>query len=362
LTADAAEEEEQKVLAKAQELEKQLRAGADFAKAAREQSQDPDSAAKGGDIGNISADSTYPHVLVNAAVSLKPGEISKPIRTEFGYHLVKLNAYAPAVQKSFEEMKPALVKQLRQRKFQEKYFETTETFRNTVYEQGASLAPVAEALGLKIQTSDWFDRNGGSGIAAHPRVVEAAFSNDVLTQSRNSDAFDIPGDTLVSVRLAGHRPSTVKPLAEVRPQIERVLRQEAAQKAARERGEVLVKEAVSGQPIEALARKNGHRYFSAKTIARNQTGGFDPAVVEAAFRAERPKDGKAVFGGVDLGNKGYAVFMLARVQDGDPAKADGSTKSRVAQMLEVQRGQNYYMNYHAGLKQKSDIKVYQNRF
>ncbi len=360
LPKDAVEADAKKALAKAQDIEKQARAGADFAKLARTYSDDKDSAAKGGDLGEIKS-GTLPKPLEDAVFSLKPGQISQPVRTQYGYHLAKVTALKTSAQKPFQEMKPLLVKQLRQRKGEERFYEASEKFRNLIYEQSESLAPAAETLGLKIESTDWFGRAGGASMAAHPRVVEVAFSPEVLTQGRNSDAVEVSGDTLVAIRVAGHRPVTLKPVADVRPQIERALRQEGAEKAGRELGEKLVKELASGGSLEAAARKYGLMYQPPKKLLRDLPQGVDKRVVEAAFRSRRPDAGQPGYGGVELGSKGYAVYAVSRVVDGDPAKADAAIKDKAKRLLETRRGPDYYANYSARLKQKAEIKIFQDR-
>jgi peptidyl-prolyl cis-trans isomerase D len=360
LSPSASEEEVSRARAKIEAIEAEARGGADFAKLARTHSQDTDSAARGGDLGEIRT-GVLPRALEEAVFALKPGELTRPVRTEYGYHLAKLTAYTPAVQRPFAEMKPQLEKQLRQRKGEERFYEASERFRNLAYEQADSLLPAAEALGLKVETSDWFGRSGGSGIAAQPRVVEAAFSPEVLEQKRNSDAIEVGGDTLVSIRIAGHRPAEAKPLGEVSAQIQRTLRQEAAEKTARDLGGKVVEELNAGQSLAAVARKHGLSVQGPKTLVRDQPQGFDRSIVEAVFRAPWPEAGAAVHGGVDLGSRGFAVYALTQVIEADPAKVDAETRDKARKLLAAQRGGGYYSAYRGALKQKADIKVHQDR-
>lgn len=343
-----------------EDIEKQARAGGDFSQLARKHSQDDSTAAKGGDLGELSP-GLLPKPLEDAVYVLKQGDITKPVRTEFGYHLAKLTAYRAATQKTFDAMRPQLVKQAHQRYSEQRFYDASEKLRNIVYEQPDSLAPAAEALGLKVETSDWFSRAGGTGVAAHPRSIEAAFSAEVLQQKRNSDAFEISGDTLVSIRVAGHRPAEPKPFDEVKAQIERTLRDAAAQKAAQALGENLLNELTAGQRLETAARRYALPVQGPKLVTRDLAQGFDRAVVDAAFRAPRPVDGKAAFGGVELAARGYAVYAVIRVRDGDPSKVDAATKEKAKRILTAQRGQGYYADYRAGLKKNADIKIYQDR-
>ncbi len=362
LPAGASDDDAKKALSRIREIETRARSGVNFNQLAPERAEDISAAVMGTDLGDIRRDDKrLPKSFVEAVFSLKLNGVSAPLRTDRGYHLIKLTAIKSPVQQSFAELKPQLVKQLHQRKGEERFYEATEKFRNLVYEQADSLAPVAEALGLKAESSDWFGRDGGQGVAGHPRVIEAAFSPEVLTQHRNSDAIELSGDTLVAIHVAGHRPVEPKPLADVRPQIERTLRQEAAQKAMRELGATLVAEIAAGQSLEVTARKYGLKYQSPKMISREQPKGLDRRLVDAAFRIARPVAGKAEYDGVELGAQGYAVYGVTRVQDGDPAIADVAARDKAKRMLETHRGVDYYTDYRIRLKQKADIKIAQDR-
>jgi hypothetical protein len=147
----------------------------------------------------------------------------------------------------------------------------------------------------------------------------------------------------------------------VKAQIERSLRQQAAQNAARELGEKLVQEINTGQPLATVARKHGLTVHGPKLVTRDQPAGLERAVVDVAFRASRPEVAKAVAGGVDLGSKGFAVYAVTRVVEGDRAKVDAATREKAQRALAAQRGAGYYSSYRAGLKQKANVKIYQER-
>jgi peptidyl-prolyl cis-trans isomerase D len=357
LPPQATAEEARGALARIQGIERQARAGGDFAKLARKYSEDSATAAQGGGLGEIRR-GLLPKELEQAVYALKPGAISQPIRTNYGYHLVKLTGVIGAARKPLSERRADLGKQIRQRKGEERFYELSEKFRSLVYEQPDSLEPAAQVLGLKVESSDWFTRSGGAGIAGHIKVVEAAFSPELLGQARNSDAIEVGAGILVAVRVIGHRPATPKPLAEVRSQIERLLRQESAQIEARRLGEDMLKELHAGRALEALARQHGVKYQPPKTVTRDQAQGFDRRIVSAALRAPRPPANAPVFGGVDLGSQGYAVYAVLRVREIDPAKADAALKEKARRLLAARRGADYYANYRAGLRKKSEIKIY----
>lgn len=356
LPAQATEAQVKEALTKIDDIAKQARAGADFATLAKKYSADSATAAHGGDLGEVHR-GVLPKEVEEAVYALKPGEISKPVRSAYGYHLVKLTAYAPQIRKSFVEVRKELVELLRRHKGEDKFFDVSEKFRNLVYEQPDSLAPAAKTLGLEIQKSDWFTRAGGPGIAANPKVVQAAFEPDVLSQARNSDAIEINADTLVAIRVADRRPAGRKPLAEVRTQIEQILKQELAQDQGHKLGEKWLHELPAGASLEALAKERGFKYQPPKEITRQQIAGVDPRIVEAAFRSPRPQADKPVYDLVDLGGQGYALLALMRVQDA-PDKIDSRVREMARSLLTTRRGPDYFANFRAGLREKAKIKIY----
>ena len=356
LPAQTTDEQAKEALTKIQDIAKQARAGADFGTLAKKYSTDGATSHGGGDLGEIRR-GAIPKELEAAAFALKSGEISQPVRSTYGYHLIKLAALTPEKRKPFADVRKELMDVVRKRKGEEKFFELSEKFRNLVYEQPDSLVPAAKALGLPIQKSDWFTRAGGPGIAANPKVAQAAFEPDVLAQVRNSDAIEISSDTLVAIRVTDKQPAGRKPLAEVRAQIERVLKQEQAKQEAGKLGEAWLRELQAGGSLEALAKKRGFKYQSAKAFTRQSPPGVESRIAEAAFRAARPDGGKPVYDLVDLGPQGYAVLALLRVRD-TPDKAESGAQEKAQSLLIKRRGPDYYANYRAGLRQKTNIKIY----
>jgi peptidyl-prolyl cis-trans isomerase D len=342
--------------AQAEDLLKQIRAGADFATLAKKYSDDADSAKKGGDLGDV-APGILPPALEKAAAALKPGEVSEPVRTSFGFHLVKLTGFTPEKRKPFDAVKQQLRDLVRKRKGEDRFYELAENFKNLVYEHPDGLDTVAKTLDLKIQKSDWFTRDGGSGIAAKAPVVSAAFEPDVLNRQRNSDAIEADTDTLVALHVVDHRPAAVRPLAEVRTKIEQTLRERRAREQAQAATEKWVKAIEQGEAIGKLAAEPGVTLHSAQTLTREHPGSIKPEILNAAFAAPRPKD-KPVVGQVDLGKTGFAVYVVEAVKDGDPASADAGLRNQVRELLRRHHGEDYYASYRAGLRKTADIEIH----
>jgi peptidyl-prolyl cis-trans isomerase D len=347
-----------KAAARAQDIERELRGGASFAALARKYSDDKLSAAKGGDLGEIQP-GMLPPELQAALAALKPGQVTAPIHTSFGYHIAKLTARTAEKRRPLAAVRGELVQLLRKRYGEDRFYEQGEKFRNMVYEQPDGLSGVAKALGLDVRQSGWFGRSGGEGVvAADPRVVEAAFSPDVLAKVRNSDAIELGNDALIAVHVIDHKPATVKPLAEVRGQIEARLKEERSRDLARQRADEYLKLLNGGEGLTMLARREHLDLHAAKMVRRDERKVVDARVVQEAFRMPRPEKGKTTFASVDLGVNGIALVALEGVRAADPKTADVALQDKARRLLAAQRGAGYYQAYRAGLRHQAKIKIY----
>jgi peptidyl-prolyl cis-trans isomerase D len=352
----ASKEDEAKALEKARAIEKKLRAGGDFAALAKENSADSATAGKGGDLGVVEP-GALPKALEEAVKKLKPGEITQPVRTSFGYHIAKLTEYTPGTHKTFEQARADVEKLLRNRKAEEEFYQKVERLSNLAYEHSESLAPAAEQLGLKVSQSDWFSREGGPGIAANPKIVEAAFSPEVLQESRNSEAIELGQDKLVALRVTGHREASRKPLADVRGEIQTVLQRQQAEASASKLGSEIYAKLRENQSLAELAKANGLNLEQAQ-ISRIDPKTVDRQLVTAVFKARVPQADKPVFGEVDLQATGYAVFVLKSVKEVAPAEANDALVRRVETVLQQRHGAELYRDYLTRLRETADIKIY----
>lgn len=354
----APEEERKKALKTIKEIKKKLDGGAGFAKLARKYSQDPGSKDKGGDLGELTAGMMVKAFEQAAQQLSKKGQISPPVRTQFGYHLIKLTGHTPAKRKPFKTVKAKLLKQLKQQEGEKRFYDLTEHFYNLTYESPDSLAPAAEQLGLKVRKSGWLRRRGNKGIFSNVKVLGAMFSPEVLEQGKNSEAIEINDTTLVSIRLVKHEPKKTKPLGSVRKKIKNSIEHEKAFNKASELQAELVKVLDNGVSIKKVALKNSLT-VKKRTITRSRGRDLAYSLVEAVFSAKRPEAGKVTNGAANLGSNNLAIFTLRRVTDGNLAKVDKAKRGAVQSMLRRRRGSGYYTNYRLGLRQKADVKIYE---
>ena len=352
------EGDDKAALDKTNKLLKQIKAGTSFSAMAKKHSDDPGSAEKGGDLGDFK-----PGVMVKefeeAAMAMKKkGEVVGPVKTQFGYHLIKLTRYKPAVRKPFSKVRGELVKQLRERKGEEQFFGLTESFYNLVYENPDSLEAAAQELGLKIRKSDFFGRAGSkSGITSKRLVIDAAFSAEVLDQGRNSESIELDDTTLVAVRLSEHRTPATKPFKLVRKEIESTIRDRKAADKVSETVGKLRTAAVKDGLIKAAA---GLKLKVVKARRLKQEGNKDTeqALVTAVFSSNRPQQGKAAIGGAELGPRGSIVFELTGVKEGNPGKADAAARKKIGEILSKRQSNDYFANFQSGLRASAGVKIF----
>jgi len=348
-------EQVEKANQRAEALVARLRAGSDFAALARQRSADKRTAARGGDLGEIKPGRMPKHIEA-AANALRPGEISDPIQGPAGIHIIKLVSRA-AIPKPLAAVRRQVIELLRKHWAEEKFAELGEKLRNLAYENPDSLAPVANTLELEIQQTPWFTRSGGQGLAKQLKVAEIAFSAELVGGGKNSDAIEIDRQTLVVIRVAGHRPSVLKPLDKIRPEIERHLRRQSSNQAAHSLALQLLGELRKGAEPTVLARRPGVELKPKRTISRDGSVRLDRRLMEAAFSASRPEKGKASYQLVDVGSLGPHIVILHNVTELPPDKLPAKSREQMRRALLERRGSGFYGQYQTGLRLQADVRI-----
>lgn len=332
--APAAEREAAK--AKAEELLAQVRKNpASFAELAKKNSQDPGSAPQGGDLSYFQRGAMV-KPFEDAAFSLKKGDISDVVETEFGYHIIHVTDIKPSVVRPLDQVKPEIVAELKKQQAQREFAEKADLFGNLVYEQAETYAPVAEKLKLKVQSFQGLTRTPDAktpAALAQPKVIEAVFSADALDKKRNTEALEIGPNQLLSVRVTRHQPAQTLPLAEVKTRVREVLLNERAQALAKTEGE---------KALAAWKAGGDAKLPAAVVVSRNKPEGLQTREVLAALSADLTQAPTWV--GVDLGPQGYTVLKVLKVQPREAPAAD-TAKQEVQQYEQwwtSAEGQAYY--------------------
>lgn len=331
--------------AKLAEVAERLKQGEDFAKLAEEVSQDPGSASNGGDLG-FAGPGVYDPEFEKSLYALKKDEVSAPVRSSFGWHLIKLlDVQAPEVP-SFDSLKAKLEREVKAQQVEQRFVEAAKELEEASFE-ASDLAQPAQELGLQVQTSGAFGREGGEGVAANRQVVQAAFSPEVLEDGANSGAIELDPDTTLVLRVKEHKKPTLLPLEEVSAGIRDTLSRKKASEAAKAEGEALLVQLRDGGA-------SGKDWKVVEAATRSQEG-VEPEVLQALFRMAKPEDGKSSFAGLTLNNGDYVVLRLDGVGQ---AKAELSAEEKTSyrRFLASRAGQQDFAAYREQLKESADIE------
>ena len=350
----AKDADKQAARAKAEELLKQARGGADFAALAKANSQDPGSATQGGDLGFFARD-TMVKPFADAAFALKEGELSGVVESEFGMHVIKLTGIKPGSTKTFDQVKPEIEAELKQQQAAKKFAESAESFTNTVYEQSDSLKPAAERFKLAIQTADGVTRAGGEKLPpksplANPKLLAALFSADSIKTRRNTEAVDVGSNTLVSARIVDYKPAQRKPFDSVRDEVRARVVEAESRKLARAAGEAKLKELQGGAAASGFSDPRQASRAAAPVIPGPST--------EAVFRAETTK--LPAYVGVEIGPQGYGVYQITKVVEPTPEQLKQKAQSYEFQLAQVVAQQSV-SDFIESLKNRSKVKRHPDR-
>ena len=291
-----------------------------FADLARKNSDDPGSAANGGDL-DFFAKGAMVKSFEDAVFALKKGDISPVVETEFGFHIIQLTDIKLPVAPSLESMRPQLEADLREQQAKRQFAELAETFSNSVYEQADTFKPVAEKLKLTIQQAQGLTRAptpATAGVMTNPKILEALFSEESISKRRNTAAIELGNNTLVSARIVNYRAAVVRPFADVKESVRTQFMLEQAQALAKAEGQARLT-AWKAQPAQA-------QVGNAVVVSRDQTQGQPQALVDAALRAD-PSAMPALVG-VDLGAQGYAVVRVNKLVPREEPNSQQQAQSR----------------------------------
>jgi len=346
---DAKPADQQAAKAKAESVLAEVRKNpANFAEIAKAQSQDPGSAPSGGDLGVVEK-GAFVKPVEDAIYALKEGEISGLVQSEFGYHVIKVNSIKPAAQKPLDAAKEEIAADLKKQKMSKRYSEMAETFTNMVYEQSESLKPVADKLGLKIETVDGLTRKPNPQLGQAPfnneKFLAAIFGVDAIKNKRNTEAVEVAPSVLISGRVVEFKPASKRPLAEVDAVIRQRVTLEEAARLARAAGE---------QKLNAAkASSDATGFGEPKVVSRTKEPGINTTAALAVLKADVTK--LPAYVGVEIPGQGYGVYRIGKVSQ--PAQPDANRRKEEAQQISGIVGQAEFYNFVEALKVKAKAKI-----
>ncbi len=350
-------------------LRKQIQQGTDFAALAKKHSQDKGSAKQGGDLGYLTRGGG--EAFDEVVFALKKGEVSQVIKSKAGFQIIQLDdirAGDPEERKvrhilikperklkSFADVKVAIKKELQYELAGKVFFDDSDQMNNLSYETPDSLEPVAEGLGIKVKTSTLMTRRGGTGLFANPKILSAAFSDEVLKEGRNSEMLEISDTHLVVLRIKEHQVASVQALDKVKVRIKDNLLQEYAGKKAQEVTSDILARLQKNESVESVAKRypettwNKTGWIKRKAELQSK---LSTSIRQHVFAMPKPAAAKTSWDKITLPTGSQAVIALFKVEETDKGEADSE---RVVQIM----GNTDYDSYVQYLKSQADISISQ---
>lgn len=330
--------------ARAEQLLQEVRANPGrFAALAKQHSQDPVSAERGGDLGAFTREMMV-KPFADAVFAMQPGEIRGLVETEFGYHIIRLDAIIPGSQLGFAVVKDELINELRQQEAQRRFADAADRFSNLVYEHPESLEAAAKELQLNIQESGWISRKEAQPrVLGNPKLLDALFSPDAIDKRHNTEAIEVAPNVLVAARVIEHRPEGQRPLAEVAGEIRLKLAARAAREQAIAAGQAALKAAQAGNEPDGLT--------APISLSRMQPLNLPPEAVKAIFKAKVDKTPTYV--GVET-REGYRLYRINRVTQQAVSPEQVGLIRRDLQRMVAQEEMRAYLE---DLRSKAEIKI-----
>ena len=356
VSPDAADAQIDQVRQRASEIVARARGGESFASLAEVNSDDKGSAKRGGELGVIRP-GTMVKPFEDAVFVMGEGEISEPVRTQYGFHVIRLDRITESRVQSLDQVRSEIETEVRRLRAEERFNELAEILGSTVFEQPDSLEPAADHLGVKVMRSEWFTQDAGTGIAEFQGVRDAAFGNEVLIDGLNSELIEIDQDNLVAVRKVDYRARRQLDLNEARPGLEKRLRAVEASDRMEKTGEDLVARLKSGADWDELLI--AHKLARVRLPETTETllEPLEQVVARVVYAALVPLSGQIVYGGERISPARYAIYRLERVEFGDPANASEEDRLGVEKILSSRRGGEMVIGWRQGLRKVAKVQI-----
>lgn len=329
---DAKPEDKEAAREKARKLLEEVRRSPNsFGEVARKNSQDPGSAANGGDLGFFGRGAMV-KPFDDALFAMKVGAIEGPVETQYGFHVIRLDAIKPGEKTPLEKVRPEIEQELKKAKAGKVFADAADTLQNIVYEQSDSLKPAAEALKLPIQTSDWITRDGGGlPLLAKPEILSKIFSEDAIKHGRNTTAVEVAPNTIVAARVIEHRAADVLPFDEVRKDVRQQLFVERATKLVEEEGKATLARLKAGDD-KAVS------WSPTVLVSLQKPSGLQPEAAREVFSADPAA--LPAYVGMPVSNGRFVIYRVGKVLD-PPPLADDQRKALARQMAQIVAQQQF---------------------
>lgn len=347
---DAPSAQREAAKAKAEKLLQDVRANpAKFAEIAKANSQDPGSAASGGDLGTFGRGAMV-KPFEDAVYQLKQGEISNLVETDFGYHIILVTEVHAAETQALQAVREEVLDQVKNEKANKLFSEQADVLTNTVFDQSDSLKPAADKLKLAIQTAEHVMRQGNPSLGAEsplntPRLLSAVFSDEAIKSKRNTEAIQVEPGVLVAARIQTYQPTSRQSFE----QAETLVRQQVIAEAAYAQA----KKAGQDKLAELQKSPDAAGFAAAQRVSFVNPQGLPTVALTEIMKANVSK--LPVVVGVVLPGEGYALYKIGKVQQ--PENVDTARRAAEAQQLLQATAKAEFRAYLASLRARTKVKI-----
>jgi peptidyl-prolyl cis-trans isomerase D len=351
-----ADEDEEDAAARSREILARLEAGEDFAALANELSDDPGTSGQGGDLGWVSR-GLLVGPFEDALFAMAVGEVRGPVRTDFGYHIIRLDEIRAEDLQPFAAIRDELAGEYRNQLVEERFYEQANELADTAFDAFDELASVATQLQLPLSTFEGFTRTGSSSpFPNNAPVVQAAFSSEVMEQGENSALVELSDGHVLVLRVAAHHPPAEQPLAVVRAEIEEELLRAAAGRRADDAAAAFLSQAELAGALEAAAQETGGAWHPPAWVGRTSSD-IPTEILATAFRLRKPAEGETLRERVSLASGDHAVLLLSGVRPGDPDAVSREDRQQQVTQLADQTAMFELSSYSGEVRNNATVRI-----
>lgn len=346
VAATAPQAEQDAVKAKAESILTQVNAHPDqFANLAKQYSQDTGSAANGGDLGFF-ARGMMVKAFDATVFSLKEGEISGLVKSEFGYHIIKLIAIKPSNSTPYDQVSGKILDKLREQKAADQLAVLADKFSNAVYEQSDTLKPAAAIAGVSIEQSSWLSKGMAVTEIWTNKMLQAVFSDEVTKNHRNSAVVEVAPGTLIAARMLAYKPAAVRSLAEATDVIKQKIINKKALDMAVKQGKMLLGQLQQGKAVALV-------WMPSQTVSHTQRGSFDAEMIRLIFQSDSTK--LPQYAGAEVPDGGFMIVRVDSIKNAD--KPDDAKLTRYMQQFRKMTGDELFSAYISDAKKSASIRT-----
>jgi peptidyl-prolyl cis-trans isomerase D len=347
-------DDEDAARARAEDLLMRIRAGDSFEALAEEFSMDGGTASQGGNLG-VLTESQLPEALGAAIFAMEEGDLQGPVRSEFGFHVIRLDDVLERGPLPLDQVRGELLSELRDREAESLYLEFERRLSDALFEM-TDMQAIAEAVGAELQTIEGFTRDGAAPFGANQAAINAIFDAPVLTGGQISEVIELDAVSAAIFRVTQYNEATRQPLDDVRDEIEAMVRSQQAESLLAERAEQILEAVDGGEDFGVAAEAAGATISEPKLLTRQDTE-TDQLVLFEVFAAPKPAQDSPVTGRVRGLDGTYNVYSLEAVLPGRPESIPLEQRDAGKAQLAQDSGVGDYVAFLQSLYNEAEVVI-----